>query len=41
MPGFLRLAMGLMGLFWMVVFGAVIVVTVIFFAGAMWGAITG
>ncbi|EDO95501.1 hypothetical protein AQ938_07005 [Burkholderia pseudomallei] len=41
MPGFLRLTMGLMGLFWMVVFGVVIAVTVVFFAGAIWGTITG
>ncbi len=41
MPGFLRLAMGLMGLFWMIVFGVLIAGTVIFFAGALWGAITG
>ena len=41
MPGFLRVSMGLLGLFWMIVIGAVIAVTVIFFAGAMWAAITG
>lgn len=41
MPGFLRLTMGLLGLFWVIVFGILIATTVIFFAGAMWAVITG
>ncbi len=41
MPGFMRLALGLLGLFWMAVFAVLIIVTVIFFGGALWAAITG
>ncbi|MEM5435226.1 hypothetical protein [Paraburkholderia diazotrophica] len=41
MPGFMRLALGLLGLFWWLVAAVVLSATIIFTVGALWGAFTG
>ncbi len=41
MPGFMRLALGLLGLFWTIFFVIVLGGTVIFTSGALLGLITG
>ncbi|MBN3755907.1 DUF4175 domain-containing protein [Paraburkholderia sp. Tr-20389] len=41
MPGFMRLALGLLGLFWSLFFAAALIGTVIFAVGAVWALIAG